>query len=300
MKTIQTKETSPALSALLKAKGQRGSVISAAVEQPAAVVIENTVTEIPATQEETPATDVDAPVVPATPFATQESTSRYSEQVYHDFRVHHDKKMTEKNAEIQQLKDALSKATAPKIEFPKTKEEMDEFKKTNTEAYDMIRSIALQTALEQDAELQDRLAQINATQQELREKEAFGELLKAHPDAKEIRESVEFAKWFNEQPDAIKNTLANSNDVKSIIKLLTLYKVEALGYNPKENKKAATKSRVDASLAVDVKSKTEISTQKKIWTRSEINAVCANYGTWTKYKDEIDNARREGRVDETK
>lgn len=300
MQSVQTKETAPALAALLKAKGQRVTALSATVEQPAAVLVENSITEIPATPQEAPEVIVEEQVTKATPIETPVSNERYSEENYLNLKAHHDKTVYELRQEVKQLKDTLTQATTPKLELPKSKEELAEFKKTNPDAYDVMRAIALDAAQELGSDVHKQLEEVNKAQAMLREKEAFGKLLEAHPDAKEIRASVEFAKWFNEQPEAIRNTLANSADVESVIKLLTLYKIEALGYNPKEKKKAAAKERIDASLSVDIKGKTEVIPQKKMWTGSEIRAICANYATWNKYREEIDAARREGRVDETK
>lgn len=294
MNSVQTKEVPSALAALTKAKGSRGTTMAIA-QQPVATIVEESITEMTATP--TPAPEA---IAPATPDVTPPSNERYSEKVYHDFRVHYDKTVYEKNTEINQLKEALAQATAPVVELPKTKEEIEEFRKTNPDVFDTMKAIALMAAEEMGSDVKNQLEAVKKTHAELKEQEAFAELLKAHPDAKKIRESAEFAAWFNEQPEAIKSTLANSGDVKSVIKLLTLYKVETTGVTPKETKAAAQKARIDDSLGVNIKGATEVTAQKKIWSRSEINAICSNYSTWNKYKDEIDLARREGRVDETK
>jgi len=298
MLSVQTKETSPALAALLKAKGQRAASFTAVVEQPN-VIVEKSITEVPATLNTAPESTVE-PVVPATPIETPAPNPRYSEENYLNLKAHHDKSLFERDQKISKLEDALSQATAPKIEFPKNIEELEAFKKTNPDEFAMIRAIALSAADELDGEVNKRLEVVNKAQLEIREKEAFNELLTVHPDAKTIRESVEFAKWFNEQPTAIRDTLANSTDVKAVIKLLTLYKIEALGYNPKETKKAAQQERIDASLGVNIHGATEIQPAKKIWALSEISAISSNFRLWEKHREEIDLARREGRVDNTK
>lgn len=306
MNSVQTKQTPGALASLLKAKGVHRPMASV-VAQPIGTITERAITEVaatpapapeepkaPATQDQTPAPDnrkVDSP----------EEKSRYDL-----LKAHHDKYVFEtksrfesQDAEISSLKAQLAQALTTS-KMPRTKEELEEFAKSNPEAFDVMKAIAMSVFAEQDAEVANRQRQLEASLKEVKEKEAFAKLLAVHPDAKEIRDSAEFAEWFNAQPNAIKATLAKSDDVDAVIKLLTLYKVEVKGYNPKGQKKAAQEARVEASLDVGVKGGTQVDAGKKVWTKTEIDAVCSNYATWTKYKDEIDAARREGRVDLTK
>jgi len=298
--SVQTKEVPSALQHLLKAKGQRPS---GTVQQPVGVVIENQNVEVPATPAPAPEELVDDSTksTPATPEQNPEpSDNRNYEQAWKELKQHHDKLAFELRSENKQLKDQLTEATVKKITPPKTKEEMEEFKKQNPEAFDIMRSVALETVGEDNVALKARLEEVNRLTSELKEKEAFKRLLEIHPDAMEIRKSTEFAKWFNEQPEDIKRILASSTDITAVAKQLTLYKIEMGIDTSKDKKKADSKKREEASIGVDVKSRTEILPQKKIWTKTEIDMVCADYAKWNKHKDEIDQARREGRVDMSK
>lgn len=297
--SVQTKEVPAALGALMKAKGQNVYKDIAVVQQPVAVIVENQHTEVPATPVVEPVTQE----VPATPAQNPEPVDKRNyEEAWKELKQHHDKTTFELREENKQLKNSLSQAARPVIKPPKTPEEMKAFKEQYGEAVDYIRTIVLEEISNDTLsnDLRSKIDEVNKAQTELKEKEAFKKLLDDHPDADEIRRDPKFAKWFNEQPDDIKRILATSTDYRAISKQLSLYKLEVLGINPKEKKKAETQERVEASLGVDINSHTEINPQKKVWTGSEIKEISADYKKWYQHKDEIDQARRENRVDWTK
>lgn len=302
MNSVQTKEIPTGLASLMKAKGQLGT--TARVQSPVATIVENqhmdgTVT--PAQPPEEPALEAPVQQVTPAPAPEPEDTSRES-SAYRELKQYHDKTVYELRQDVRQLKEALTQASVKKVELPKTKEELDAFKEQNRYAFDIMRTIVLDELSNDSSlnEVKNRIEEVNKAHAELKEKEAFRKLLEEHPDALEIRKSPAFAKWFNEQPEDIKNILSNSTDIKAVAKQLTLYKLEVLGINPKEKKKVDSKQREDNSIGVDVKGRTEITAQKKIWTGTEIQAICSDYNKWLQHKDEIDLARRENRVDMSK
>lgn len=287
--SIQTKEAPAALVALSKAKGQR-----------AIGVVQSTPTIIDGANS-VPATPTSDPAVPATQVQTPEPAhGRDYEKAWKELKAHHDKVTYELRQDKTQLETQLASATKVELKLPKTREEVKAWKAQYPEAFDIMTTIALEATEARSSEINKRMDEVNKQASKLAQTEAFNELLKIHPDAKEIKDSPEFAVWFNEQPGEIKNLLARSTDVRAVAKQLSLYKLEVKGINPKEDKKAAAKVIQDASLGVNVNSRTEITAAKKMWSKSEIDAICANYNTWNKFKDEIDLARRENRVDMTK
>lgn len=298
MNSVTTKDMPSALAALAKAKGQNVYKDIAIAQQPAATIVENQHTEVPATPEpepevkETTATPVQAP---------EPVDTRNYEQAWKELKQHHDKTTFELREKVKQLENSLVEVNTPTVKAPKTPEELKAFKETYGEAFDFIRSIVIEelnsNGMHED--LRRKIGEVHKAQAELKEQEAFKKLLEEHPDAEQIKRDPKFATWFNEQPDPIKSILA-STDYKAISKQLSLYKLEVLGINPKEKKKAEAQTRVDASLGVDVTSRTEIKPQKKVWTGTEINAISGNYNKWLQYKDEIDAARKENRVDWSK
>lgn len=294
--SIQTKEAAPALSALAKAKGHR-STSTIAIVKPTVAVIENT------TNTEVIATPTDAPVEPATlPAQANQPTDGRGDykQSYHELKSHHDKTIYELREREKQLEEELAKANQPKTPLPKTKDEVLKWKAQYPDAYDFMTTIALEAADNKTSELAKKLESVNKVQAEIKDKEAFNSLLEEHPDAREIRNSPSFTKWFNEQPPEVKHILAKSTDVKAVSKQLTLYKLEVLGINPLDKKNAASKARVDASIAVNPISRTEVKSGKKMWAESEIRAISGNYNNWLKHREEFDLAYTENRVDKTK
>ncbi len=298
--SIQTKEVPTALDNLLRAKGQRKGG-EAVVQHPTAVVVENQHTEVTAT----PAPALE-PVVPVTPGVQElEPTIEDPYQKrYTDLKTYHDTSIYEARQEIATLKHQLSQAPSvtKTLQLPKTKEQLAAFREQNPEAADTIISLVREEIMNGEllSDITNSIGEVKKAQSELREEKAFKSLLEEHPDALDIKKSPQFAKWFNEQPADIQRILATSSDYKAVSKQLTLYKLEVLGLNPKEKQKAENQAREDASLAVPVTGRVEITAQKKIWTKTEIDRICANYNLWNKHRAEIDEARREGRVDPTK
>jgi len=292
MLSVETKEVATALGSLAKAKGKRQPQNVAV--QPVATMVENRNTPVTATLETAPVT----PATPAPTPVTVQAPAHDYEKRYKDLKSHYDTEVSSLRNENGQLKAELTKA--PAVALPKTKEEMELYRKQYPEAMDVFQTLAIETVRNQSAELRETLEKVRSYQDELKGKEAFNQLLEIHPDAAKIKESPKFLEWFNEQPRAIQDILQNSSDVKAVAKQLTLYKLEVLGINPKEAKKQETQSAIEASLGVPVTTHTEITSQKKIWTQTEINAICADYKTWLKYRVELDDAARENRIDRSK
>lgn len=298
--SIQTKEVPAALSALLKAKGNNFSKDIAIAQQPVAVIVEGSNTEVTATPEPNPEIETaKAESAPATSTSEPERDDGRDSPAYRELKQHYDKTVYELRTKVKQLEDQAVSAARAAVKPPKTPEEMKAFKEQYGEAFDFIKTIVMEE-LQNDTfnvDLRNQVEEAKRLAQELKEKEAFKKILEEHPDADEIKRSPQFAKWFNEQPDDIKNILAHSQDVRAVNKQLTLYKLEVLGINPKEKKKAETKANVDASVGISVTSQPQVAVGKKRWTGTEIQQISSNYNLWRKYSTEIDQARRENRVD---
>ena len=295
--SITTKEAPSALQDLLKAKGNAKDVTK---PQPAIVAVETPATiEAPAT----PAPDPEpAPAEPATPVQDQEPVdTRDYKQAHKELKQLYDTEIHKARLQLQVKDRLLDETKRPALKAPKTAEELKVFKEQFPEAYDNIKSMILETLSDDTLDINKQAKEVLQAQAKLREETAFVELKKAHPDADEIKKDPKFATWYFEQPEEIQKILATSTDHKAISKQLTLYKIEMGIPTQKEKQKAEIKEKEDASLAVKVKGQSEISPQKKIWTATEIQQINAGgYNNWLKYRVEIDNARREGRVDETK
>lgn len=299
MESVKTKEVSPALSALSKHKNRANRPANVAT-QPVGIVIQGEGTLPPKIEAATP---VPAPAnPPVTPVQTPEpqTPTRNYEDAWKQLKGHHDKTTHELRQENERLRKLAEDAQKVKTALPKTKAEIEAYRKQYPEAMDIFTTIALETTGAEVEKLKAELAEVNKFKTELKDKEAFKDLLKFHPDAMEIKKSPEFLAWYNEQPRVIQDILAHGTDVTAVAKQLTLYKLEVLGINPKAKAKEEAAAAVEASLGVNVSGHTEIGTQKKQWTQTEINAICADYNTWLKFRVEIDDAVREKRVDYSK
>lgn len=299
MESVSTKETSGALTALTKHKSRSNKPVNVAV-QPVAVMVNSPKIEVAATPNQNPANPPATSDTTPEPKLVNTQNGRDHEKAWKELKTKYDTEMYNARQTEKQLREELANTLTPQVVLPKTKEEIEAYRKQYPEAMDVFTTIALETTGALSNKLREDIAEINKFKTELKEKEAFKSLLELHPDAMEIRSSLKFKEWYDAQSPAIQNILANSNDLNAVSEMLDLYKLKVLGVNSKEQKAAKAKDAIDSSLGVDVRGKTEITSQKKIWTASEINAICADYKTYLKYRVEIDDARREGRVDETK
>lgn len=294
--TITTKETPSALQELLNAKGNSKEQATVHTTQ---VAVEKT-NEAPATPEADPI--VSEEDTKATPTKEQEPVDPRDSQVYRELKQYHDTEVHQLRLQLQERDRILAESQKPALKAPKTPEELAKFKEQFPEAYDNIKSLILETLSDDSLAINRQAKEVLQAQATLREEQAFAELKKTHPDAEEIKKDPKFAKWYHEQSEDIQRVLATSTDSRSISKLLTLYKMDVGIPTAKEKKKVEAKETEDASLAVKVKGQSEISTQKKIWTGTEIRDITApgNYKKWVKLREEIDTARRENRVDWSK
>jgi hypothetical protein len=291
--TITTKETPSALTELLRAKGNS--------KEHATVQTTQVAVEIPNEAPATPEVDSEEELQ-TTPVKEQEPVDPRDSQVYRDFKQYHDTEMHQMRLQLQEKDRLIAESQRPALKAPKTPEELAKFKEQFPEAYDNIQSMILTTLSDDSLDINRQAKEVLQAQAKLREEQAFSELKKVHPDAEEIKKDPRFKDWYNEQSADIQRVLATSTDTKAISKLLTLYKLDVGIPTEKEKKKIVNKENEDASLAVKVKGQSEISPQKKIWTGTEIRDISApgNYKKWLKLREEIDTARREGRVDYSK
>jgi hypothetical protein len=292
---MEDKELASGLEALDRVRGRKSAFGDISVVKSAGTIVENNTT--PATVNEELEDESQA-----TPAKTPENVDGRGSAAWKELKQYHDRTVYELREKIKNLENSLAQSSVVKVQAPKTAEEMKAFKEHYGDVVDYMRTLVIEE-LQNDnlqADLRSKLNDVVQSQRELKEREAFAKLLEEHPDAAQIKEDPKFAAWYNEQPDDIKRIFATSTDYKAISKQLTLYKLEVLGVNPAEKKKIKQQSNVDASMDVSIKRPETISPAKKVWTLSEIRALSKDYKKWSKYKDEIDIARRENRVDLTK
>ena len=178
---------------------------------------------------------------------------------------------------------------------PKSKEELEAWRREYPDVYDMVETIAIDKATTQTAELENKYKNIQLQQEQIAKEKAEVELLKLHPDFSEIRSKDDFHEWAEQQDPTIQGWLyENTANAKLAARAIDLYKMDR-GFS-KLNKKEEKDIKKEAARAI---SKTKKSTEsdipkKKIWTTSEIAKLKPH--EFEKFEKEIDLARLEGRI----
>ena len=217
---------------------------------------------------------------------------------YDDLKSHYDRKQNENTQKLQEMEAKLkiaekNKAMANYVP-PKTDDELSEFKKKYPDVYDVVETISQKQATKQVESLQKEVETLRKREDDLIIQSAFRELLTAHSDFNEIKDTPEFLEWLDGQPPSISDGVTKNNkDSKWAIRVLDLYKADKglSKSKPKSNASAAESVTRTKAKSVNI----DGNTNKKVWKASEIQKM--NPAMYEKYEKEIDLAFKEGRID---
>lgn len=211
-------------------------------------------------------------------------------QRYADLRRREQKLLDEK----RQLEQRLTQSASTSIKLPKTKEELEAFKAQQPETYGLIQTISHLTADENVAQLKKKIEELEEVNQRVARDRAEATLLNMHPDFDTIRDTDEFHAWADKQPKNIQEALYNNfDDPVAAARAIDLYKLDTGLLKPNKTKK--DKDR-EAAQAVSPTNRPEPEPPKgKIWKESEIRKLTTKQ--FTAVEDELDDARREGRIE---
>ena len=232
----------------------------------------------------------------ATPIAERpaKAEDRVFKKRYDDLKKHYDSTLSKHKDEVRTLRTQLETSTKEFVP-PKSKDELEAWRKEYPDVYDMVETIAMTKADTRAKEIEDKYQNLQAQQEQISKEKAEVELLKMHPDFSEIRQKDEFHQWASKQDPVIQSWLyENTSNAQLAGRAIDLYKMD--NGTSKLTKKQETSIKKEAAKAVTKTTKateTEIPT-KKIWSNSEIAKM--NPRTFAKYEAEIDEAIREGRV----
>ena len=178
---------------------------------------------------------------------------------------------------------------------PKSKEELEAWRKEYPDVYDMVETIAINKATTQTADLEDKYKNLQLQQEQIAKEKAEVELLKMHPDFNELRSKDDFHEWAAKQDPVIQDWLyENTSNASLAGRALDLYKMDrGLGKYSKKEEQTAKK---EAAKAISKTKKAEASEAptKKVWSNAAIAKMTVN--EYAKYEEEIDKAVREGRI----
>ena len=234
----------------------------------------------------------------ATPIAERpvNAEDRAFKKRYDDLKKHYDSTLNKHKEEVSSLRGQLESSTK-QFTPPKSKEELEAWRKEYPDVYSMVETIAIDKATTQSAELENKFKNLQLQQQQIAKEKAEVELLKLHPDFNDIRSKDDFHKWAEDQDPTIQSWLyENTSNAKLAARAIDLYKMDRgesklTRQEEKDIKKEAAKAISKTKKATD----SDIP-KKKIWTTSEISKLKPH--EFEKFEKEIDLARLEGRIEQ--
>ena len=233
----------------------------------------------------------------ATPIAERpaKAEDRVFKKRYDDLKKHYDSTINKHKDEVRNLRTQLESSTKQFVP-PKSKDELEAWRKEYPDVYDMVETIAMNKATTRTAELEDKYKNLQLQQEQIAKEKAEVELLKLHPDFSEIRSQDSFHEWAANQDPTIQGWLyENTSNAQLAARAIDLYKMDT--GQSKLTKKEEKDVKKEAAKAI---SKTKKSTdtdvpKKKIWKTSEISKLKPHQ--FERLEKEIDLARLEGRIE---
>ena len=217
---------------------------------------------------------------------------------YDDLKSHYDRKQNENKQKLEELeaKTRLAEKNKAMADYtpPKSDEDLEQFKKKYPDVYDVVETISQKQASRQVESLQEEVKSLRKREEDLVVQSAYRELVNAHQDFNELKDSQEFIDWLNTQPSSISDGVTkNSKDSKWAIRVVDLYKADNGVSKSKPNFNTSAAQSVTRTKAKSVN--TSGNSDKRVWKQSEIQKM--NSRTYEKFEKEIDIAFKEGRVD---
>ena len=234
----------------------------------------------------------------ATPIAERpaKAEDRVFKKRYDDLKKHYDSTINKHKEELQSLRTQLESSTKQFVP-PKSKSELEAWRKEYPDVYDMVETIAMDKATTQTADLENKYKDLQLQQEQIAKEKAEVELLKLHPDFNDLRQQDEFHDWAAKQDPTIQGWLyENTSNAQLAARAIDLFKMDT--GQSKLTKKEEKDVKKEAAKAIS-KTKKAIDSdvpKKKIWTTSEISKLKSH--EFEKFEKEIDLARLEGRIEQ--
>jgi len=175
----------------------------------------------------------------ATPIAERpaKAEDRVFKKRYDDLKKHYDSTINKHKDELTSLRTQLESSTKQFVP-PKSKEELEAWRKEYPDVYDMVSTIAMDKATTQTADLENKYKDLQLQQEQIAKEKAEVELLKLHPDFNDIRTNDDFHSWAADQDPTIQGWLyENTSNSKLASRAIDLYKADrGIGKAKKEDK----------------------------------------------------------------
>ena len=234
----------------------------------------------------------------ATPIAERpaKAEDRVFKKRYDDLKRHYDSTINKHKEELSSLRKQLESGNTQFV-APKSKEELEAWRKEYPDVYEMVETIAINKATTRTAEIEDKFKNLQVQQEQIAKEKAEVELLKVHPDFNDLRNNEDFHSWAEQQDPTIQNWLyENTSNSKLASRAIDLYKMDrGLSTLTKKEEKDVKKEAAKAISKTKKATDSDIP-KKKIWTTSEISKLKPHQ--FEKFEKEIDLARLEGRIEQ--
>ena len=234
----------------------------------------------------------------ATPIAERpaKAEDRVFKKRYDDLKKHYDSTLNKHKEELSSLRTQLESSTKQFVP-PKSKDELEAWRKEYPDVYDMVETIAINKATTQTADLETKYKDLKLQQEQIAKEKAEVELLKLHPDFNELRSKDDFHEWADKQDPTIQGWLyENTSNSKLAARAIDLYKMDrGLSTLTKKEEKDVKKEAAKAISKTKKATDSDVP-KKKIWTTSEISRLKPHQ--FEKFEKEIDLARLEGRIEQ--
>ena len=224
----------------------------------------------------------------------ENAEERVFKKRYDDLKRHYDSTLGKHKDEVRTLRTQLEQSSKQFVP-PKSKDELEAWRKEYPDVYDMVETIAMNKADTRAKEMEDKYQNLQVQQEQINREKAEVELLKAHPDYKDIRQKDEFHEWAAKQDPTIQGWLyENTSNASLAGRAIDLYKMDTgISKLSKKEEKAVKKEAAKAITKTAKATETELP-KKKVWSNAEISKMSVN--EYEKYEEEIDKAVREGRI----
>ena len=201
---------------------------------------------------------------------------------YGDLRRHAQKKETDLQKQIDDLKTQLEASTKKELQYPKSEDELAQWMEQYPDVAKIVETIAMKKAHEQASEYESKFKAIDEMKLEAQREKAEAELMRLHPDFEEIRDTDNFHNWVEEQPKWVMDALYdNDTDAVSAARAIDLYKAD-MGITTKK------KSSKDKDAAKAIGTRSERSSPESDETKSYIKESDVNRMTAQQYEKNAD------------
>ena len=210
---------------------------------------------------------------------------------YGDLRRHQQTKEKEYENRIKALEEQLAESTRSEIKLPKSDEDIEAWAKEYPDVAGIVETIAIKKAREEAQGLEDTRKELKEMKAATAREKAEVELMKAHPDFGEIRDSDDFHNWAEEQPKWVQEALyENDTDARSASRAIDLYKADM---NITTKKPVSTKDAARSVNSRTNRSEPDVNSSEGTFTESQVAKMTPQQ--YEKASDQIMEAIRTGK-----